>query len=226
MIVGYKKLGMVLGAVAALALLPAKADAQFVRYSPIFWSFEGNVGVAIPVGDLGDLADPGVTFGAAASYFLNPRFALRAEGGLDLYEAPSGAPTDVDMKAWHATGGFEYHITDPTTSNVMFNIDLGAGLVAFDTDAFQVGAPPAGFTISSFDQTYFALNGGLQLGVNLARHASTNVPIATLFIAGDIHFMFADAADSQLLAQFYGASSGFDTGLAIPITGGLRFNIP
>ncbi|MGH7540408.1 MAG: hypothetical protein ACRELC_05370, partial [Gemmatimonadota bacterium] len=82
--VGYKQLGVVLGAVAALAFLPARADAQFVRYSPIFWSFEGAGGIALPVGDLGDVADPGPTFGVAVSYFLNPRFALRIEGSLDL----------------------------------------------------------------------------------------------------------------------------------------------
>jgi hypothetical protein len=51
--VGYKKLGLVLGAVAAVALMPARADAQFVSYSPIFWSFEASGGMAPALGAAG-----------------------------------------------------------------------------------------------------------------------------------------------------------------------------
>ena len=77
--VRYKKLGLVLGAVAMLALLPAKADAQFIRYSPIFWSFDVNAGVELPMSDLSDVAKPGFTVGAGWSYFLNPRFDIRID---------------------------------------------------------------------------------------------------------------------------------------------------
>lgn len=223
--VGYRKLGWVLGAVVALAILPARADAQFVRYSPIFWSFEGSAGLAIPVGDLGDVAESGPSFKLAASYFLNPRFALRVEGGLDLM-GTTGA-IDPDLQIWHFTGGFEYHITDPT-SNTMFAFDLGLGGANFDTGIFTVNDFPTTGTSSTgaFQNTYLAANGGLKLGYNFARHAASGTPIATIFIMGDIHLIFADEAETALYSSLGGNNNGFSTAIQIPITAGIRFNIP
>lgn len=234
--VGYKKLGMVLGAVAAVAILPARADAQFVRYSPVFWSFEGNGGVAIPVGDLSDVAEIGPSFGIAGSYFLNPRFALRVEGSLDIFGEGDDANVsegEAELRAWHFTGGFEYHITDPATSGLFATFDAGAGGVTFDTDVFAVDdvvcdpvctSSPGAQSTGNFDNSYFALNGGLKVGYNFAR-GSTGVPIATFFVGGDVHIMFSDEEESSLLAAANG-QSGFGTAIAIPITAGIRFNIP
>ncbi len=224
--VGYKKLGLVFGAVAALALLPTRADAQFVRYSPIFWSFEGNAGVAIPLGDLDDVSGAGVSFGAAASYFLNPRFALRAEGSLDVMDKGDNVALDPDLNVWHYTGGFEYHIADPT-GGLLFAFDLGLGGVTFDTNTFQVSDfPNTGDTATgSFNRTYIAANGGLKLGYNFARHAGTGVPLATIFIQGDLHVMFADEDDTRMFARLNSAQP-FGTVYSVPITGGIRFNLP
>ncbi|MDX1578336.1 MAG: hypothetical protein R3266_07615 [Gemmatimonadota bacterium] len=224
--VGYKKLGLVLGAVAAFALLPATADAQFVRYSPVFWSFEGSGGIAIPMGDLGDVAEAGPSFGLAASYFLNPNFALRGEGSVDFYGEPDGSTVEPDLRVWHFTGGFEYHISDPT-ENLLFAIDAGVGGVTFDTKVFQVDDfPGSGDTATgSFQKTYLAANGGVKVGYNFARHAQTGTPIVAIFIQGDIHLMFADEDDSAILAATAGEQP-FGTVFAIPVTAGLRFNIP
>ncbi len=220
--VGYRKLGLVLGAVAACALLPARADAQFIRYSPVFWSFEGSAGIALPLGDLSDVAESGPAFGIAASYFLNPRLALRAEGGLDLLGEKG--TIDPDLRLWHFTGGFEYHITDPT-GNATVMLDLGAGGVSFDTKVFTIPSGGGGSTTQAFNKTYFAANGGLRLGYNFARHGQTGTPMATIFIQGDLHLMFADEEDTELFASLAG-QPGFGTVYEIPITAGLRFNIP
>lgn len=221
--VGYRKLGLGVAAAVAFALLPVRADAQLVSYSPVFWSFEGGAGIALPVGDLGDNAESGPAFQIAASYFLNPRLALRAEGGLDLLGTKG--PVDPDLQIWHFTGGIEYHLTNPT-GNTMIAFDLGLGGATFDTGIFQVTTTnPAGTATTAFQNTYLAMNGGLKLGYNFARHAATNVPMATIFIQGDLHWIFADAADSQLYASLNG-NQGFDTALTIPITAGIRINIP
>jgi len=223
--VGYKKLGLVFGAVAAVALLPVRADAQIVSYSPVFWSFEGGGGVAIPVGDLSDVSSSGGSLKAAASYFLNPHLALRIEGGLDLMDKGDNAPSDPNLNIWHFLGGFEYVISDPT-SDVFFALDFLAGGVTFDTDFFQLQTS-GGQTTANFDQTYAAVKGGLKLGYSFARHAGTGVPIATIYVNGDIHVLFADEGDSSLFTQFNGAgSAGFGTVTLIPITAGIRFNIP
>lgn len=224
--VGYKKLGLVLGAVAAIALLPARADAQFVSYSPIFWSFEAGGGITIPMGDLKDNAGSGATMALGASYFLNPRLALRADGSLDFLGKSDTAVSDPSLQMWHFLGGFEYHITDPM-GDLMFTVGASAGGVTFDTKTFQVADYPnvGANTVSSFDQTFFATKGGLKLGYNFARQAQTGTPVATIFINGDFHLMFAKKDKSQVFAAFNGQQP-FGTVYAIPITAGIRINIP
>jgi len=222
--VGYKKLGLVFGAVAAVALLPVRADAQFVSYSPVFWSFEGGGGVAIPVGDLADVSSTGAALKVGASYFLNPHFALRVEGGVDFMDKGDNAPSDPDLNIWHFLGGFEYLVSDPT-DDVFFALDFGAGGVTFDTDVFQVQNSGGGTTTGNFAQTYFAAKGGVKLGYSFARHAGTGVPIATIYVNGDFHLLFADSGDSALFSQFNNTST-FDTVYEFPITAGIRFNVP
>jgi len=224
--VGYKKLGLVMGAVAALAILPARADAQVVRYSPIFWSFEGNGGIAIPLGDLSDAASSGPSFGIAAGYFLNPRLVLRAEGSVDLLGEGDGVTEDPNLTVWHYTGGIEYHISDPT-QNLLFAFDIGVGGATFDTEVFTVDDfPDAGDqTTGSFGATYLAGNAGLKVGYNFWRHSATNVPMATLFLQGDFHLIFADEDDTEFFAALTGEPA-FGTVYEVPITAGIRFNIP
>ena len=224
--VGYKKLGLVLGAVAALALMPARADAQFVSYSPIFWSFEASGGIALPMGDLGDNATSGATVAIGASYFLNPRLALRADGSLDFLGKSDLAVSDPSLQVWHFLGGFEYHISDPM-SDLMFTIGASAGGVTFDSKVFQVSDYPSqgAVTTGAFDQTFFAAKGGLKLGYNFARQAQTGTPIATIFINGDFHLMFAKEDKTEVFAAFNGQQP-FGTVYSIPITAGIRINVP
>ncbi len=80
-------------------------------------------------------------------------------------------------------------------------------------------------TTSTFSQTYFALQGGLTLGYNFARKGANNVPTVTFYVSGQAHFIFADDQDTKVLAGGYGVTP-FDTMFEVPITVGLRFNIP
>lgn len=225
--VGYKKLGLVLGAVAALALLPAKADAQMVRYSPIFWSFDASGGIAIPIGDLSDNTSSGASFALGASYFLNPRLALRAEGGLNVMgESDTASGTDPDLQIWTFTGGIEYHIADPT-GNLLFSFDVGVGGTTFDSGLFTVNDFPStgASTSGNFSKTRLAATGGLKVGYNFARHGETGVPMATIFLNADVDVLFSKDSDTELYAAFNGQQP-FGTALLIPITAGLRVNIP
>lgn len=232
MMLGYKKLGgIILGAVALLALLPAAADAQFIRYSPIFWSFDGRGGIAIPVGDLADVSEAGVTVGAGLAYFLNPRFALRIDGNASFLggkdqtgaDAASAAP---DLRFFDFAGGFEVHLTDPSTSRARFTIGANAGGVALDGDEFTVdnfdgttSTPSPGFsTTTAFEDTYFTVAGSVRLGLKASR-------LVDVFVGGDIKYLFLDEDDTAAIAHFYGTSA-FDSGLLIPIQGGIRINVP
>lgn len=228
MMLGYKKLGMVLAAAALLALVPAKAEAQFVRYSPIFWSFEASGGVTIPLGGLSDAAKIGWNAGIGASYFLNPRFALKVEGSLDGHkgETAVGGTAPDDIRVWHYLAGIEYHLTDPT-SNFMFNFTILGGGATFDSDRFVVDDfPTAGATTSTeFDQTVWAVNGGLQAGYSFSQHSGNPINMVTLFIAADINVMFVSKSDTEALAALYGRTP-WSTTLSVPISGGFRINVP
>lgn len=234
MMVGYKKLGgIILGAAALIALLPAAVSAQFIRYSPIFYSLDARGGIALPVGDLGDVADPGVTVGAGFAYFLNPRFALRIDGNVDFLggtdpgaTAASEAP---DITSFRYLGGFEVHLTRPSESGAMFTIGASAGGITFNSDQFvvdDVGVDSQGNfideagarTTAAFQDTYFTVAGNVRLGLNASQ-------LVTVFVGGDIQWMFLDENDSFPLARFYGVQP-FDSGLLIPIQGGIRINVP
>lgn len=220
MMLGYKKLGgIILGAAALLALLPAAASAQFIRYSPIFWSVEARGGVAIPVGDLGDVADPGVTLGAGLAYFLNPRFALRIDGNVDFLQAKDGVSGAPDIFVFHYLGGFEVHVTDPANSRGLVALSAAAGGVTFDSDDFSFTRPDQSQVIgASYDDTYFTINGGIRLGLNASE-------IVSLFASGRFDVMFGQEEDSQFIAELAGVQR-FGTTISIPIEGGIRINVP
>ncbi|MFQ5679850.1 MAG: hypothetical protein ACE5HP_10385 [Gemmatimonadota bacterium] len=231
MMLGYKKLGgMILGAAALLALVPAAASAQFVRYSPIFWSFDVRGGGAIPVGDLKDVADAGPTVGAGLAYFLNPRFALRLDGNVDFLQAGDPGPDAVsdtpDLTVIRYTGGFEVHLTNPNTSRAMATLGLSLGAATFNSQTFGVTnfngvtkrPEPGATTIESLEDTYFLLAVPFRLGVHASR-------IVDLFLGGRIDVAFADEDDTAAFAAFFGEQP-FDTTVLIPIEGGIRINIP
>lgn len=232
MMLGYKKLGgVILGAAALFVLLPATADAQFVRYSPIFWSFEGRGGVAVPLGDLGDVVDAGPTVGAGLAYFLNPRFALRLDGNIDFFQAKDGEATsggpEPDMTVWRYGGGFEVHLTDPSTSKGMVTLHAGLGGVTYNSQDFtvenfdaQTGQVSPGTTSreAALEDTYFAVNGGLRLGLNAGQ-------AVTIFVGGGIHVGFLEEEDTAAIAALFGVPP-FDSGVSVPLEGGIRVNVP
>ena len=227
--VGYKKLGLVLGAVVALALMPARADAQMVRYSPIFWSFDVGGGYAIPLGTLSDNMKAGPSLALGASYFLNPRLALRAEGGLSWMgdtDAVEARGADPQLQIWTYTGGIEYHISDPT-GDLMFTVDFGVGGATFDSKVFTVNDYPTvgASTTGTFNKTRMAIDGGLKVGYNFARHAATGVPMATIYLKADANVIFTKNVDTALWSALNSAQP-FGTGLLLPITAGIRVNLP
>ncbi|WP_419162577.1 hypothetical protein [Candidatus Palauibacter sp.] len=222
--VGYRKLGLALGAAAVLALSPVRAEAQAGAYSPMFWSFEGGVGMVLPMGDLADAAESGPAFSAAASYFLQPRLALRAEGGLDML-GTKGA-VDPNFQIFHLTGGIEYHLVDPL-GNTTVALDAGLGASTLNTDAFLLRdhPSPGRHTVGLVNGSYFSANAGIKVGFNFARHAESGVPMVTLFAQADIRMIMADADETHVYAALNNLS-GFDTMMEIPFSVGLRVNFP
>lgn len=222
--VGSRKPGLVLGAVVMLALLPVRAEAQSGAYSPMFWSFEGSVGMALPMGDIADAAEAGPAFTAAVSYFMSPRLALRAEGGLDMFGTQGSV--DPSLQLFHVLGGIEYHLTDPM-GNTTVAVDVLAGASTFDTDVIRLNNyPNAGdFTVGLVNGSYVAGNAGIKVGYNFARHADSGVPMVTLFAHAKVRMVWANAEDTAVYMALNGLD-GFDTVMEIPFSVGLRINFP
>ena len=219
----FKKLVLAVGAMAAFAFLPIRAEAQS-PYSPMFWSFEGGVGLAMPMGDVADAAESGPSFSGAASYFLRPRLALRAEGALDML-GTKGA-VDPNFQILHLTGGIEYHLTDPMGSTTVA-VDFGVGASTLDSDPILLlnNPSPGRHKVGLVNGSYPSVNAGIKAGFNLARHAESGVPMVTLFASADLRYVMADASATAV----YGAlnnSPGFSSIMEIPLSVGLRVNFP
>ena len=219
----FRKLVLVVVGMAAVALSPVRTEAQS-PYSPMFWSFEGGVGMAMPMGDIADLAEAGPSFSGAASYFLRPRLALRAEGALDML-GTKGA-TDPNFQILHVTGGVEYHLSDPMGSATLA-VNFGLGASTLDSDAITLTDNPAPgrHTIGLVNGSYVSGNAGIKAGFNFARHAETNVPMVTLFAQAGLRYV----ATSEDATAVYGAlrgGLGFTSIMEIPFSVGLRVNFP
>lgn len=219
----FKKLVLVVGAMAAFAFLPGRADAQS-PYSPMFWSFEAGVGMAIPMGEIADAAESGPSFSGAASYFLRPRLALRAEGALDML-GTKGA-VDPNLQIFHLTGGIEYHLTDPMGSATVA-VDFGLGASTLNSDAFLLRdhPSPGRHTVGLVNGSYFSGNAGIKAGFNFARHAESGVPMVTLFAQADLRYVMTDEEETQVYGELNNVH-GFSSIMEIPFSVGLRVNFP
>ena len=219
----FRKLVLVVGATAAFAFLPVRAEAQS-PYSPMFWSFEGGVGLAIPMGQIADATEAGPSFSGAVSYFLRPRLALRAEGVLDML-GTKGA-IDPNFTILHVTGGIEYHLTDPMGSATVA-VDFGLGASTLDSNAFTLENHPSPglHTVALVNGTYVSGNAGIKAGFNFARHAETGVPMVTLFAQADLRFVMTDEEETHVYGELNNVH-GFSSIMEIPLSVGLRINFP
>lgn len=219
----FRKLVLAVGAMAAFAFLPIRAEAQS-PYSPMFWSFEAGVGMAIPMGDVADAAESGPSFSGAASYFLRPRMALRVEGALDMLGTKG--PVDPNFQILHVTGGIEYHLTDPMGSTTLA-VDVGLGVSTLDSDAFllQNHPRPGLHTVGLVNGSYFSGNAGIKAGLNFARHAETGVPMVTLFAQADVRYVMTDEEETHVYGELNNVH-GFSSIMEIPFSVGLRVNFP
>ena len=219
----FRKLVLAVGAMAAFAFLPIRAEAQS-PYSPMFWSFEAGVGMAMPMGGIADAAESGPSFSGAASYFLRPSMALRVEGALDML-GTKGA-IDPNFQILHVTGGIEYHLTDPMGSATVA-FDFGAGVSTLDSDAFLLQNNPSTgrHTVGLVNGSYPSVNAGIKAGLNFARHAETGVPMVTLFASVDLRYVMTDEEETRVYGELNNLQ-GFGSIMELPLSVGLRVNFP
>jgi hypothetical protein len=199
------RFGAVLATAALLLALPGAARAQQQ------FQIAGRGGIGIPTGDLADIADVGPTFGLKLAYRVHPRVALRVDGDVEILggaDLNSGAQAP-DLTLWHYNGGVEVEVLEPGRSPWSLAVNAGAGATTFDSDQF------AGVSGGNdFSETYFSLNGGLEIGYDV----QSNVRV---YVAGQAYVIFADEQDTAAFAALSPEVNAFDTVLSIPVTAGV-----
>lgn len=213
----YKKFGAALGAIAfAFALTLTAADTVEAQEGP--WvNLDGHAGIAIPMGDLADVVDPGPAGGLGFGYHLTPRVSVRGDAGLDVMSGVDvGDESAADIRLWHLNGGFDFNLTDPTASSFAAILNVGGGFTVMDSDRILDSSSDL---FIGMNEMYPSVNGGLKLAFDL------NDDIAFM-VGGQAHMIFADEEDTDRIAGVVPGAEAFDTAVSIPVTAGLRVSLP
>jgi hypothetical protein len=199
----------------ATALLLGNTSAASAQQAdgPRF-SIQPRAGIAIPAGDLSDVADAGPSFGIGLQYQLTNRLALRLDGDADVLsgvDASGSGPEGPDVTIYHYGAGLQYALLAPGVNRWAIDVNLGAGASTFDVDEFSVGGGPV-----DFSETYFTANGGLQVG-----YAVT--PSVNVFGRGQAYLMFTDEDDTAVFNAINSDvdPAGFDSAWTIPLSVGV-----
>jgi len=223
-------------AATLLLLLPllapaGPAEAQSSIFADRLFA-EGRVGIGIPTGDLGDLADVGPAFGLGVGYRIRERIAFRFDADVELLSEANFDAVDrlvdegPDVTLYHFRGGVDYLLTEPDRSPLSVTVTGGLGATVFDTDRLLPGfrAPPTGGVrnprtgeiVTDFAETYFLLSGGVRVGYDLLRRFQVYAGLES-FVT------FADEDDTAVFTELSGADVGLiETTVSIPISVGAR----
>lgn len=201
----------------ALLLIGANgASAQQIDGSR--FSIEPRAGVAIPAGDLSDAADVGPSVGIGFAYRLTERLSLRVDGDADILAGLDSEGTGAegpDVTIFHYGAGVDYALLDPSANQWSVGVNVGAGASTFDVDEFSVGGSPV-----DFSETYFTINGGLQVGYDVSSAVS-------VFGRGQAYLMFTDEADTAVFSAINPEidPAGFDSAWSIPLSVGVAIRL-
>lgn len=220
-----RTLGAALALALAVALAPMDAHAQGTPGDDRPLSVDARAGIALPFGDLGDVADPGPSFGLGVAYRIHPRISLRVDGDLDLmggadFDATSATqPAAPDLKLWHFSGGAELDVTRPGLTRWHVTANAGLGATTIDTDPFVDGPvenPETGQLVADLDETYFTLNGGVNVSYDV--HERVDV-----FGAAQWYLSFADEDETAVFSALSPTeANAFDSFSSVPVTVGVR----
>lgn len=221
-----RTLGAALTLAFVVVLAPVEARAQGMMMDDgSALSVDARGGIAVPVSDLGDIADVGPTVGLGIAYRVHPRVSIRADGDLDLYggadfEAASAArPAAPDLRLWHFSGGVEVDVTRPDAARWDVTVNAGAGATVVDTDRFVGGAvenPETGELQLDFNESYFTANGGVKIGYAMNE-------MLDVYGGARWYLSFADEQDTAVFSALSPTEvNAFDTVSSVPLTLGLR----
>ena len=163
------------------------------------FSFDSRGGIALPAGQLADVADPGASLGATVGYAVNKRVSLFGAGDLGLLRGkkPSTASErGPGLNLWQYSGGAEVNLLDPDRTRWGVLASLGAGAATYDSKVE-----------GAVSRTRFSTNGGLRVAYRLGQRADA-------FLGGQSYLIFTD---EEL--------QGADTNWVFPVSAGLKIRV-
>lgn len=205
--------------------LGADAQAQMPDDGGSEFEVDARGGISLPVSDLGDVADPGASFGLGATYWVHERIGVRVNGdaglltGLDADETGSGFESP-DLDLYRYTGGVVARLT-PRETRWDVTANLGAGGATYSSDDFAAGTlvnPVTGEAVQDFSSTYFSTTGGLKIGYDVTERVA-------VFAGGQAYLDFADEEDTAIFGEVAPQEvepGGFDTAWTIPLQAGVK----
>lgn len=208
---------------ALLAWLPAQADAQ---EGDVY--VEGRGGIALGLGDVSELTEPGPTFGVELGYWLEDRLAVTVGGDASFLQGEDRAPSEgiaidvPDMRLFHYTVGLQIAAT-PRESPLSIRFGGGVGATTFRTDEYPasflaglplgVEAPEDG----EFDETQLTFQGNLSVGYQVS-------PRFAIFAGTRPYLGLTDRGETEFFHEAVSAvdERGFETAWDLPIHAGVR----
>lgn len=206
-------------AAAALLALPGALLAQDVSRADL----EAEAGVALPVGDLGKFADPGLGVGVGGAFWVHDNVALRADAdfaGLSGEAADEGLADEgatPGMNLLHYGVGVEFDIPGRGSPSLWeFQLNVGVGGTTLDTDDFldTVAADEE----QDITRTYPNVNGGILLGRRVAENLSIN-------LRGQVFWTFSDDVDLAPLSDLR-VRDDLERVASAPVTLSIRWDLP
>lgn len=203
--------GVFLGGLLAALTSPAALESQQG------FSFDARGGIALPAGGIGDLTDPGPSFGLRVGHSLGERFDVGVRGEVDLLPGAdlSTGTAAPDMTIWRYGLGLESVLLSSPESRWSLFSELGLGATTFDTDAFMLsdGEEPSE---GEFSETYLTPSLGLRIGFEVS-------PRVSLHLGATGHWMNIDAEDTEILQRLDPTVlSTFSSAWSVPVTFGVK----
>ncbi|HET9950039.1 MAG TPA: hypothetical protein VFQ22_14040 [Longimicrobiales bacterium] len=174
-------------------------------------SVTGQIGAAIPVAQLADYTDPGMSFGLRVAYPISGVLDFVVDGEVDALQGRSAVDMP-DMTLWRYRAGVETEVLGRSADNWGLRAHLGAGGTTFRSSEFYLDRP---LQPERFKGTYFTGTGGLELVFGEG-------PVAAQ-LGAFVHWTPMDEDDTELLERRApGRVERLETAFTVPLRFGLR----
>lgn len=180
-------------------------------------------GPSVPAGELGEVSAVGGTAGAGVAYQFHPNLEARIDvdaewldDRLDSRGVRVAPP--VSMVHFHAGIGVDFPRIGWQHVPLTFGINVGGGGTVMSSDGMVVDPATGDESEFTFDETYFSLNGGAELGYELS-------PTVDVFASGQAYLTFVDTEDTAAFRERSPDVGRFGHAWSFPLTAGVRIAV-